>query len=113
MAVAIDWLDAYRAASVSIVSLYADDATLECGCSGQKTIGGRSAISEYWRQRFVERPAGELEDLQLDGAGIVISYRVLEGVVKAVLHFDEQGRIRLSQCGPTTEAFPVRLAAVR
>ncbi|WP_156795502.1 hypothetical protein [Bradyrhizobium icense] len=29
MAVAIDWLDAYRAASLSIVDLYASDAALE------------------------------------------------------------------------------------
>jgi ketosteroid isomerase-like protein len=31
MAAALDWLDAYRAADLSIVDMYAPNAVLECG----------------------------------------------------------------------------------
>jgi hypothetical protein len=103
MAAAIDWLDAYRAASFSIVDLYADSATLECGCGGTKVIAGRAGLVEYWRQRFVEKPAGELEDLQPDGAGVIVSYRVPHGIVRAILIFDTNGRIESSRCGPTAK----------
>jgi hypothetical protein len=49
MAAAIDWLDAYRAATLSIVHWYAPDASLRCGCNGETTVIGR-----YWRQRFIK-----------------------------------------------------------
>ena len=58
MAAAIDWLDAYRAGSLSIVNFYASDAPVECSCGGTKVARGRAAISDYWLQRFAERPAG-------------------------------------------------------
>ena len=98
MAVAIDWLDAYRAASLSIVDLYADGATLECDCNGQTIIFGREAIAEYWRQRFVDKPAGELTDFQPDGDAIVVCYRVADGAVQAILDFDPSGKIERSRC---------------
>ena len=100
MATAIDWLDAYRAASLSIVDLYATDAVLECDCDGTKTIQGHAAITEYWRQRFVEKPADELVDLQVDGEGIVVSFKVPAEIVQATLHFDSDGKIRRSVCRP-------------
>lgn len=100
MAVAIDWLDAYRAASLSIVDLYSDGASLECGCNAQQVIAGRRAIAAYWKQRFVDKPAGELEDLQPDGGAVVVSYRTPGGVVRAILEFDAGGKIRRSRCGP-------------
>jgi hypothetical protein len=103
MAAARDWLDAYRTASLSIVDLYSDTATLECDCDGQKVIAGRDALIQYWRLRFAERPAGGLADLQPDEAGIVICYRVPNGIVEARLNFDEAGKIDRSRCG---DAFP-------
>ena len=45
MATAIDWLDAYRAASFSIVEMYAFDGALEYACGAAKTLHGRSAIT--------------------------------------------------------------------
>ncbi len=111
MAAAIDWLDAYRAASFSIVDLYADGATLECGCGGTKVIAGRAALVEYWRQRFVEKPAGELEDLQPDGTGVIVSYRAPDGIVQATLNFDTDGRIERSRCGLTAEVVSLRKAS--
>ena len=110
MAAAIDWLDAYRAASIEIVDLYADGATLECGCGGMKVIAGRGALIEYWRQRFAHNPAGELQDLQPEGSGIGVSYRVPDGIVQAILNFDAEGKIERSRCGPTAEVVPLRKA---
>jgi hypothetical protein len=100
MAIAIDWLDAYRAGSLSIVDSYTSDAALECGCSGIKVVRGRAAITEYWLRRFAEKPAGELDELQPTDNGIVVSYRVPEGLVQATLYFDETGKIARSVCGP-------------
>ena len=65
MAAAIDWLDAYRAASLTIVSMYSKNATLECGCNGQTILAGHTAIAEYWYRRFAEMPAGELSSCDL------------------------------------------------
>ena len=45
MAAAIDWLDAYRAASLSIVDLYAELASLECACGGRRIMVGHDAIT--------------------------------------------------------------------
>jgi hypothetical protein len=108
MAAAIDWLDTYRAASLSIVDLYADDAALECGCDGQKVLYGRKAITEYWRQRFLEKPAGELVDLRMDASEIVVTYKAAEGVVEASLRFDDAGRIARSDCGPIAKVLQLR-----
>ena len=49
MAAAIDWLDVYRAADITIADLYAEDAALECRCNEFTTLIGRSAIAKYWR----------------------------------------------------------------
>jgi hypothetical protein len=101
MAVAIDWLDAYRAASFSIVDMYASDGALECGCDGSKSIYGRAAMIEYWRHRFDEKPAGELIDLRPDGDRIIVAYAVPGDTVQAILQFDADGKIKRSLCGPT------------
>jgi hypothetical protein len=101
MAAAVDWLDAYRAASLTIVSMYSGNASLECRCDGQQVLTGPQAITEYWRQRFSQKPAGELVDVRPDGDAIVVSYRVPAGIVRALLRFDETGLIKQSSCGPT------------
>jgi hypothetical protein len=108
MAAAIAWFDAYRAASPSIVDLYAETAALECGCRGQKVICGREAITEYWRQRFIEKPAGELQDLQPQGTAIIVSYRVSDGVIQAILEFDVEGKIERSRSGPAAEIIKLK-----
>jgi hypothetical protein len=102
MAAAIDWLDAYRAATLSIVDMYAADASIECGCSGATVLYGRASIAAYWRQRFVEKPAADLSDLQPEEAGVLVSYRVPSGIVSATLEFDATGKIRRSRCGPSS-----------
>jgi hypothetical protein len=103
MAAAVDWLDAYRAASLTIVSMYSGNASVECGCDGQRELTGHRAITAYWRQRFVENPAGELVNLRLDGDAIVVIYRIPDGIVRAVLSFDNAGLIQRSCCGTTND----------
>ena len=104
MAAAIDWLDAYRAADLSIVDMYAPSAVLECGCEGKTPITGETALTEYWRRQFMEEPAGALEHLKTTGEAIMVSYEVPNGIVEAWLRFDETGLIRRSQCGPAASA---------
>lgn len=112
MAAAIDWLDAYRAASLSIVDFYAPNGALECSCGGEKVLYGRAAHESYWRQRFKEMPAGALADLQMEGEDIVLAYEVPGGIGQAVLHHDQDGKISLSRCGPALPVGQVMFSAV-
>ena len=101
MAVAVDWLDAYRAARINqIVAMHSPDAVIECACGGRKIINGHEGIAAYWRHRFIEVPALELEDLQVDGDTVVVSYRTSSGIVKALLDIAEDGMINHCRCGP-------------
>ncbi|MBJ7405862.1 MAG: nuclear transport factor 2 family protein [Bradyrhizobium sp.] len=101
MAVAVDWLDAYRAGDLeTIMELYAEDAVVHCGCSGAQTITGREALRAYWVDRLQRYPAGILDDLSPSHNGTVISYVTSTGVVSALLAFDADGRIKLLDCGP-------------
>jgi ketosteroid isomerase-like protein len=96
MAVAIDWLDAYRAADLDLlVGLYASDATLECG---KTVIAGPEAIAAYWRDRFTKAAAGELEDLTAAGSDVVVSYRLPTGIGHTSISFDQVGKIRRCSC---------------
>jgi hypothetical protein len=101
MAAAVDWLDAYRGQSLNVSDMYAADAALECACSGE-TLLGNLAIEKYWRERFIQRPAIALVDLQpKDGNAVAIAYRTSSGMVRAVLGFDdESGKIVWQRCGP-------------
>jgi hypothetical protein len=107
MAVAVDWLDAYRAARINqIVGLHSPDAVIECACGDRKIIHGIEAIAAYWRHRFIETPALELEDLRLDGAAVVVSYRTSGGIVEALLGTASDGRITRCRCGPIGQQAP-------
>ena len=54
MAVAVDWLDAYRAARINqIVRMYSPDAVVECACGGRKIIHGKAS-----------RPTGDIASSQ-------------------------------------------------
>ena len=83
-----------------IVEMYSPDAVIECACGGRKIIHGQEGIAAYWRHRFIEMPALELEDLQVDGGAVVISYRTSSGIVQAMLDIAEDGMINRCRCGP-------------
>jgi ketosteroid isomerase-like protein len=86
MAVAVDWLDAYRAASIDqIVGMYSPDAVIERACGCRNIIYGQEGLTAYWRLRFTARPGLNLEDLQVDGGAVVVSYRTIGGIVQAQL----------------------------
>lgn len=102
MAVAVDWLDAYRAGDIeTILELHADDAVVHCGCSGVQTITGREALRAYWIEHLRKYPATTLDDLNPSDRGTVISYLTGTGVMSAVLAFDAAGRIKLMDCSPS------------
>jgi hypothetical protein len=103
IAIAIDWLDAYREGAIFIVDLYASDAAVECCCGGMKVFYGREALTKYWIRRFAEYPAGELHELQINGGEIFISYRTPNGLVQATLCFASDGKIARSVCGPAPD----------
>ena len=103
MAAAIDWLDAYRAADLSIVDLYAADAALACNCDGDTLLTGKAAFIEHWRQRFAQRPAGALERLRMKDGMVVVSYAVPGGIVHERLKFNDAGLIFRSQCDDLQE----------
>ncbi len=103
MAIAVDWLDAYRARDIeAILAIYADNAVVECGCGGM-TVTGKQDVRAYWEQRLRDYPASDLDDLQSSGNGATISYVSRDGVVDAVLEFDPQGRIIRLRCGPSKQ----------
>jgi hypothetical protein len=102
MAAAVDWLDAYRSGDLkSILAMYADDAIIQCGCGGMKTIIGRHALRAYWVNRFRDYPASHLDNLQPSDDGTVISYITGRGAVSAVLAFNTAGHIVAVTCGPS------------
>jgi hypothetical protein len=68
-----------------------------------KVVYGRAAITGYWLQRFADKPAGELIELQPNGDGILVSYRVPDGMVQAILYFDCDSKIARSICAPKAE----------
>ncbi|MGM5026283.1 nuclear transport factor 2 family protein [Tardiphaga sp. 862_B3_N4_1] len=101
MAAVVDWLDAYRSGDLeSILGLYSDIATIECGCGGAATINGREALRAYWEQRLRDAPAVELENLQPARDGIAITYVCQDSNVRADFEFDTTGQIIFQKCGP-------------
>jgi hypothetical protein len=104
LALAVDWLDAYRKKSLDVVGMYRPDAVVSCACGSAKRIVGVSALETYWRDRFDQRPAMELIDLEPRGEDVVsITYRTSFDVVQTLLKFEEKtGKIAWQRCGPET-----------
>jgi hypothetical protein len=103
MAIAIDWLDTYRARDLeTILEFFADNAVVECGCGDMKSITGKEGLRAYWVQRLKDYPASDLDDLQPSTDGASISYVTREGVVNAVLEFAADGKIVFLRCGLLT-----------
>jgi ketosteroid isomerase-like protein len=75
VAIAVDWLDAYRAGDLFIIDFYDIDASLQCDCGGKKEMRGTHAIAAFWQQRLVQHPVGELIELRSDGGDVVMHFR--------------------------------------
>jgi hypothetical protein len=92
--------------------MYRPDALIECACDTRRIIHGAEAIADYWRHRFAEMPALDLEDLQLDGGAVVISYRTSSGTVQASLNVGRDGLIARCRCGPIeSNVTPIKVPA--
>jgi hypothetical protein len=99
MAVAADWLDAYRAARINqIVGMYSPNAVVVCACQGRKIIPGREEIAAYWLHRFSAIP--HLSWRSWRCMAVVVSYRISSGIVQALLNVAENGLMTRSRCGP-------------
>ncbi len=103
IAVAVDWLDACRARDLdSLLDLYAQQARLECMCDGLKIHVGRAELESYWRPRLGDFSplAFGLEEIALDGEGVVLDYQSYEGKpVRIHFAFDRDGKITQTRCG--------------
>jgi len=112
MAVAVDWLDACRAAKVdALLDLYDDEASVECACGGQKIIVGRAALRQYWARRLAEQSSIELDDIAPTSDGVALAYQSSEGLVRVNFFFNAAGKIARTHCGPPAEITPVRPAS--
>jgi ketosteroid isomerase-like protein len=100
VAVAVDWLDAYRAERLDhIIGMFSPDAVIDCACGTCRPVSGVEDIAAYWRQRFIESPALELVDLQAEGEAVVITYRTTSGIVETLLDIADDGLITCCACG--------------
>jgi len=100
MAVAIDWLDAYRTRRVDeIVAMHSADAVIDCACERGGAIQGKEGIAAYWQRRIGEDPSLELLDFDTAGREVVIVYRTNNGIVEALLDIAEDGLITHCACG--------------
>jgi ketosteroid isomerase-like protein len=102
MAIAIDWLDEYRAKSLALLDFYAEDAVIMCGCGTEKALSGRTALQSYWLTYFDENLSIDLIGLEDRGGDVVaVTYRTPHRVVRTILVFDARtGLITLQRCGP-------------
>ena len=101
MAVAVDWLAAYRAAQIDqMVGMYSSDAVIDCACEGDVSTYREDGIASFWQRRFIESPALEIVDLQFGGGEVVVTYLTSSGTVEALLDVGDDGLITGCSCGP-------------
>ncbi len=75
--------------------MYADDATIHCGCGGAKTLIGREALRVYWVDRLRRYPAFELAEPSHRAMKLLSRISQSKGLVSAVLAFNAIGQIRV------------------
>jgi hypothetical protein len=91
---AVDWLDAYRKRDLDgLVSMFADDAIVDCSCCVVETVTGRDRLRTFWLERFEDCGASEIHDVWPHGSGASISYIVRDGLVTASITFATDGKI--------------------
>lgn len=104
MAAAIDWLDAFRAGDLEfVVQMFADEAVIQCGCRSTPSIADKGGLRAFWEQRLHDGAPSDLDDLQPFGTGVMLTYRMRDGLVAATLDFDAAGRIVSMQCDTVSQ----------
>jgi hypothetical protein len=100
IAIVVDWIDAAKQQRLDdLMALYAVDAALDC-CDGG-CFKGRTEMKEYWAPRLARAVKGAFEILALmpDDDGIWVDYVGYDGkVVRTIVRFDDEGKIRLTTC---------------
>lgn len=101
MATAIDWLDAYRSRDLdSLISLFGDEAILECTCCVSETIIGKESLRTFWPERFKDCDTSiEVHDLLPESEGASISYVARGDLVTATLKLAPDGKIAFMRWG--------------
>lgn len=104
----VDWLDACRNRDLaSLLDLYANDATVECKCSGLSVNEGRTELESYWRSRLdkLAPTAFGLEEIMPTTDGVLLDYLDNKGGrVRVAFSFSADGKIRRSDCLPVPPA---------
>ncbi len=101
MAAAIDWLDAYRSRDLdTLMSLFGDEAILECTCCVSETVVGKEPLRAFWPERFKDCGASiEVHDLVPESDGASISYIARDELVMATLKLAPDGKIAFMRWG--------------
>ena len=98
--VTTDWLKACRRKALEpLLALYDDYATQTCVCDRRTVMEGKQALRAYWIEQFKTRTVSDLVGLQSEGDGGSVSYRTNDGVVRARLLLNEEGKIAHVTCG--------------
>ena len=104
VAIVIDWLDACRRRDLmTLLDLYAPEASLLCECEKRKICRGRNQLEEYWRSRLDSNApnAFELEEIAPASGGVELDYLSHEGKpIRIVFAFSTEGKILQTSCGP-------------
>jgi len=116
IALVVDWLDACRNRDLTtLLDLYADDATLECCCSGINVSEGRTGLESYWRPRLDTRAptAFDLEEITPTAEGVLLDYLSHEGEpARIAFTFSRDAKIQRTACAPAGQALRQEAAGV-
>jgi len=103
-AIALDWLDAYTNVSIDqLAAMFSPDATIECGCGGNRRISGTDHIFDYLLHQTIEYPALGLHDIRMDGDIVALTFRTASGLIWAFLEIADSGLIASFRCGPMVQ----------
>ena len=101
LATVVDWLDFCRSRETGLLlSLYDEEAVLECECE-QASFSGRRALEAYWRSRLQTKSplAFDLEDLRPDADEVTLDHRNYKGEpVRIRFRFTDGGKILHTTC---------------
>ena len=108
MGIVVDWFDACRKGDLEgLLSLYADDASLECQCDGERHYRGRHELGAYWGPRlgtFVSAGFG-LEDINPAAGGVALEYSIAGSLrIRASFSFRDDGKISRTTCEPALQS---------
>lgn len=85
------------------MAFYAEDATLECACTGPAVYAGFTAIMQYWAPKIASNTPGafSLVAVRSENDRVVLDYLSYEAKpVRMYISLDTIGLIAHSQCGP-------------